>query len=64
VAISVTASGRSPITATVISRPATKGSAMAWEPQVQSRAICARRLSPPRMMLTPTEEPSLGGFNT
>ena len=62
-AISVTASGRSPMTATVISRPGTKGSAMACAPQVQSRAIRARRLSPPRMMWTPTEEPSPDGLH-
>ena len=56
--ISVTASARSPMTPTVSSRPGMYSSTSAAVPNRQARATSARRLSPLRMISTPTEEPS------
>ena len=62
--ISVTASARSPITPTVSSRPGMYSSTSAARPKRQARATSARRLSPLRMISTPTDEPSFTGLTT
>ena len=56
---SVTASGSSPITATVSSRPGTKCSTSTRSPNAASATSTAARLSPSRTMCTPTLEPSV-----
>ena len=62
--ISVTPSARSPITATVSSRPGTISLDHHLVRQGPALRPRAARLSPLRTMKTPTHEPSLTGFTT